>query len=240
MWYTGASAIIGIGYAEEPVHCFPDGVTFTCQAEIDNFKINNPDCRVIKGDVIISGSDIINLNGLNVLTYIVGSLEIQNNNLLTSLSGLENIDPSSIEELWITNNPNLSFCAVKSICDYLVNPAGSIIIFNNAPGCNNPEEVEEVCHTITSVSEANSSCKFTISPNPFSGVVTLQFSIKENGLTTIDLYQASGIRIQRLLKETKMPGTYNLDVDLSDLQPGIYLVRMMTGDDLKVKKVVKL
>lgn len=241
MWYTGAStSFIGIGYSDEPVHCFPDGVTFSSQGEIDDFHLNNPDCRVIKGDVIISGVDITNLDGIHVLTYINGSLKIENNNLLTSLSGLENIDPASIEELWITNNPNLSFCAVKSICDYLVTPTGSITIFNNAQGCENPEEVIDICNTLTSVNEISSIKKFTISPNPFSGTVTLEFTINKKGLTTIDLYPASGIRHQQLFKETKLPGTYNLDVDLSDLQPGIYLIRLMTGDDLRVVKAVKL
>ncbi len=39
----------------------------------------------------------------------------------------------------------MSNCDAQSICDYLASPNGTIIIHDNAPGCNSPEEVEEDC-----------------------------------------------------------------------------------------------
>ena len=75
--------------------CLPDGITFTTQAEIDNFQTNNPNCTEIEGDVLINGGDIVNLNGLSVLTSIAGSLFIgtdyYNNPSITSLTGLDNV-----------------------------------------------------------------------------------------------------------------------------------------------------
>lgn len=72
--------------------CLPDGITFSTQSEIDNFQVNYPGCTSIMGGVVtISGSDITNLNGLSVLTSIVGILEIKECNNLTSLSGLDNL-----------------------------------------------------------------------------------------------------------------------------------------------------
>ncbi len=71
--------------------CLPDGITFTTQAEIDNFQINYPNCTEIEGDVEIGGDDITNLNGLNALTSIGGGLKIRGNNTLTSLVGLDNV-----------------------------------------------------------------------------------------------------------------------------------------------------
>ncbi len=72
--------------------CFPDGITFSTQEEIDDFQTNNPNCTEIEGFVIISGSDEINnLNGLNMLTSIGGKLRIYSCSILTSLEGLENI-----------------------------------------------------------------------------------------------------------------------------------------------------
>ncbi|MCD4665334.1 MAG: hypothetical protein K8R68_08680, partial [Bacteroidales bacterium] len=50
--------------------CLPEGITFITQAQIDSFQINYPDCTEIEGDVEISGNDITNLNGLNVLKLI--------------------------------------------------------------------------------------------------------------------------------------------------------------------------
>jgi hypothetical protein len=94
------SLIIISGYSQS---CLPEGITFETQAQIDSFQINYPNCKEIEGDVYIGaegGSSITNLNGLNVITSIDGSLHIgwvggswphhYNNPLLTSLSGLSN------------------------------------------------------------------------------------------------------------------------------------------------------
>ena len=173
--------------------CLPEGITFTTQAEIDNFQTNHPNCTEIEGDVTISGNDITNLNGLNILTaigesffighndalinltelenltsiggYLIiwandaltslagmdnvtsigGDIMIENNDALTSLAGLDNIDAASIVNLFINDNYSLSNCEVQSICNYLANPNGTVNIYGNATGCNNPPEVANAC-----------------------------------------------------------------------------------------------
>jgi len=77
------------GVSSQP--CLQNGITFTTQADIDNFQTNNPNCTEIEGDVIISGNDITNLTGLNVLTSIRGNLAIGYNDVLMSLTGLDNV-----------------------------------------------------------------------------------------------------------------------------------------------------
>ncbi|RLD51636.1 MAG: hypothetical protein DRJ05_18205, partial [Bacteroidetes bacterium] len=94
--------------------------------------------------------DLVNIEALSNLTMVGGNLKINQNELI-SLNGIDNIEPNSITNLIITGNNFLSDCHVQSICDYLVNPNGTITIQNNAPGCNSPEEVEEAC-------EPSSSC----------------------------------------------------------------------------------
>ena len=76
--------------------CFPDGVTLTSQAEIDNFKTNNPGCTEIGGSLIIYGDDITNLNGLNGIVSVGFDLNITYTTNLSSLSGLESIRRSSL------------------------------------------------------------------------------------------------------------------------------------------------
>lgn len=75
--------------------CCPNGIEFSCQADIDNFQSNHPGCTQITGDVLILGDYISNLNGLNKITHIHGSLRIgdnwDGNPQLTSLSGLETL-----------------------------------------------------------------------------------------------------------------------------------------------------
>ncbi len=77
---------------DSQLSCLPNGINFTTQDEIDHFQINYPGCNQIEGDVMITGNDITNLNGLNVLNSINGGLSIDQNPALTSFSGLENLN----------------------------------------------------------------------------------------------------------------------------------------------------
>jgi hypothetical protein len=72
--------------------CLSEGITFSNQNQIDNFQTNYPGCSEIEGDVTISGEDITNLDGLNVLVSIGGNLQIRLNTILGELSGLHNLN----------------------------------------------------------------------------------------------------------------------------------------------------
>jgi hypothetical protein len=74
--------------------CFPEGITFTNQTQIDNFQSDYPGCSLILGDVNIieDGSEIItNLDGLTAMQRINGNLLIKENYDLVSITGLQNL-----------------------------------------------------------------------------------------------------------------------------------------------------
>ncbi|MCX6304914.1 MAG: T9SS type A sorting domain-containing protein [Bacteroidetes bacterium] len=71
--------------------CFPDGIVFSTQQQINSFRTSNPGCTQIAGNVTISGYNITNLNGLDVITSVGGSLMIECNESLASLAGLNNV-----------------------------------------------------------------------------------------------------------------------------------------------------
>lgn len=102
------------------ISCLSGGITFSNQSEIDNFPNNYPDCTQILGNVVIQNGNITNLDGLSQITYIGGSLIINNNTNLATLSqqnndesqhvitfGLNNLTSIS-NNLVITNNANLT------------------------------------------------------------------------------------------------------------------------------------
>lgn len=104
------STILSLAQSEES--CLPDGITFSTQAEIDNFQTNYPGCTEIDGSVMISGENITNLNGLSILTSIGGDLRIGeathgSNDSLTNISGLQNLT-SIGGRLTISNNKALT------------------------------------------------------------------------------------------------------------------------------------
>ncbi len=100
----------------------------------------------VTGSLDIGYNDTLaSLPGMNYLTAIQGNLRVRDNDALTDLSRLKNIDAGSIADLSIFDNNSLSVCAVESICDYLAGPNGTITIYNNAFGCDNPSQVADVC-----------------------------------------------------------------------------------------------
>ncbi len=80
--------IVNITIAQD---CPSGDLTITTQAEMDDFLISYPNCTEINGSVLIEGPGITNLLGLQNITSIEHSLIIENNENLTSLSGLDNL-----------------------------------------------------------------------------------------------------------------------------------------------------
>ncbi len=191
---------------------------------------------------IRQNGNLSNLTGLENITSIGWRLYIGYNDQLTNISGIENINPNTIHHLFITSNSSLCDCDVHSVCDYLAISNSVVDIFYNAPGCNSIEEVQAACDTV-SVREIYLENKFTISPNPCSGSVNIRFTIYDpdsyrDDLTILDLFEISGIRIERLLNETKMPGTYEMEFDLGDLPAGVYFCTLKSNEKIQTKKLI--
>lgn len=71
--------------------CLPEGILFTRQGQIDSFQVNYPGCNIVEGFVNITGNDISNLLGLNVLDSVLGRFDIDYAVDLQDLGGLENL-----------------------------------------------------------------------------------------------------------------------------------------------------
>jgi predicted outer membrane repeat protein len=67
-------------------------------------------------------------------------------------------------------------------------------------------------------------------PNPCSEFVHLRYEISDRQLMICDLYTITGKKIKRLLDEEQIPGKYELEIDVDDLSPGIYFIRLQSGD----------
>ncbi len=71
--------------------CIPDSILFNTQESVDRFHLDYPGCSEIEGNVKITGIDITNLNGLDMLTSVGGDLSIGNNYNMISLDGLNSL-----------------------------------------------------------------------------------------------------------------------------------------------------
>ncbi len=304
--------------------CLPSGITFSTQQQIDNFQASYPGCTIIEGSATISGGDIVNLSGLNVLTAVegtfsisynpvlinltglemlgevgnsfiignngdlqslsalesltnigydfkignnpnltsivtsgqlqqvygfleihsntslsslagfesllsVGALSIISNPLLSNIDGLENIDGSSMISLEISYNPNLSVCDIQSICDYLARPGAIVNIENNAPGCNNPEEVEVACDLV-SVESIGFEDDYLLFPNPAGKTITISGN-NVKAIREIVIYNQTG---QKVLQSKPVNNT----LDISKLRPGMYIIELVTDQGIVREKLM--
>ena len=178
--------------------CLPNGIDFLTQVAIDSFKINYPDCTVIDGDVFISGPGITNMDGLNQLSAIGGGLLIQGNDTLADLNGLSNLssvagnltisdngllsDLTGLNNLLavgggtieIKNNPVLAECDIFPVCNWLHNYPDSIIVANNATGCQTPQAIRNQCSStpviVSVLIDSDGDCQPDPSPLPAAGI----------------------------------------------------------------------
>ena len=97
------------------------------------------------GALQISNSDLLtNLTGLSNLTTVGSGLIIENNPVLTSIASLSALTQIG-SPVNITDNAQLSQCAIAPICQFLANSPGSVFISGNAAGCSSSAEVQDRC-----------------------------------------------------------------------------------------------
>lgn len=103
--------------------------------------------NTIGGNMNIQNTKLTTLNGLQNVNSIAGQLHISENTLLSDISALEHINPSSITQLLLYINPLLSICHLPNICYYLENGGDVFYISYNAEGCNSQAQVQLACNT---------------------------------------------------------------------------------------------
>jgi len=191
----------------------------------------------VGGSFHIGYASIRSVEGLQALTSIGGNMIIENNYMLTSMAGLDNVNPNSISNLTIKNNTALTTCAIQSICDYIVEPNGSIEIYNNASGCNSQEEVETACETL-SLEENSINQDFSLAPNPSSGRLTINFNLDAPSPVNFVVHNSLGQIVEILLDETLPPGFHQVNWNAGNLPEGIYFYQMQAGNLSKTGKIV--
>jgi len=189
----------------------------------------------IGGSLVIDGqyggnSSLTDLTGLEGLLSIGDKIFILRNDGLTSLSGIDNIDASSILGIYIHHNSSLSNCAVLSVCNYLENPNGVHVISSNYSGCNTPEEVQDSCQSnAVSIDEQNLNNNIFLYPNPTCDNISL-FGTEIISFEIIDIKG-------RILKRQKVTNNH-LSYDISNLSKGFCFIRIYTSKGVRVRKLV--
>lgn len=186
--------------------------------------------KVIKGSLTIDDNTLLDIQGLSSLAQINGLLYLRDNDNLKSIKGIDKLDPTSIQKLFITNSDSLSFCSVKSICTYITQNLGPVTIDLNSVGCNTEMEITDLCAT-TSSNELIKENTFLFFPNPAHAVIHMQTDITEQAkLYVID---NSGKIVMNIESGTNV-------LDVSGLPSGYYLFKMISERKVEHHPFIKL
>jgi len=149
------------------------------------------------------------------LSNINGELVFDGNIKLTTLAGVANIDPSSINrvvgrDLNIRNNTLLSFCDVPSICGVILDPEKEVLITGNAEGCDKVESLdcEGVAFGGTVFYDSNNNGVRDLGEN---GVPNFALNIEETGVLT---YPKANGSYQQFGEDGS---SYTITIELEDI-----------------------
>jgi hypothetical protein len=77
-------------------------------------------------------------------------------------------------------------------------------------------------------------------PNPFNPQSTILYTLDTYENVSIELLDISGELIRTLVNKSHVPGNYKVNINEPELGSGIYLVRVQSGTQVQVQKIMML
>jgi hypothetical protein len=80
---------------------------------------------------------------------------------------------------------------------------------------------------------------FSVFPNPFSGKLYIDYTVKSDSHVKIELYNSMGIETGIIEDGNKSAGNHRAEYDGSNLASGVYTCKILIGSSVDVTKLVK-
>ncbi|MCX7876698.1 MAG: family 16 glycosylhydrolase [Melioribacteraceae bacterium] len=77
-------------------------------------------------------------------------------------------------------------------------------------------------------------------PNPFNPTTNIKFSIPNDALTKLTIYDLLGNEVEVLVNNFLTAGNYNYNFNTKDLTSGIYFYKLQVGNYVQTKKMILL
>ena len=75
-------------------------------------------------------------------------------------------------------------------------------------------------------------------PNPFNPSTTINYSLSEEGLVSITIYDISGRIVDELVSENKNPGSYDVIWNANNHATGVYFVKLSVNGFTETNKLM--
>jgi enterochelin esterase-like enzyme len=77
-------------------------------------------------------------------------------------------------------------------------------------------------------------------PNPFSGSTTIPLTVSEPGIYTLTQYASNGKLMQVVLNRFMTPGDYEVEMDATNLNPGVYYYSLISPQGINNRSMILL
>lgn len=189
---------------------------FVTLAGLENITALSGRLYIQQNDALVSLEALSNLTNLND-----GLLAIRFQDELTSLDGLHNINPNTIDSLNLFSNDLLVTCSQANICSYLANDGGHFIMDNATAGdnCFDLDAIQAVCQIVDPILtgsiyvDENGNCANENEPALNDAIV----QIEGGGNTFYSTTNTSGIYTLSLPVGTYSVSLINFDENLWDI-----------------------
>ena len=82
--------------------------------------------------------------------------------------------------------------------------------------------------------------RLRVSPNPVSSTATFTYALPSASKVNISLFNINGQLVQYILHDVEHPaGEYTQPINVAGVEPGIYILRFATKDNVKTVKLIK-
>jgi N-acetylneuraminic acid mutarotase len=75
-------------------------------------------------------------------------------------------------------------------------------------------------------------------PNPFNPMTKIQFTIPKSGFVKLSVYNILGKEVDLLVNEYRVAGSYIVDLDISNLNSGVYFYKITSGNFTDTKRMM--
>ena len=177
------------------------------------------------------GSD---LNQKNILAA------FHNSECVGNISAININDHESLYFLTIYGNHNdiISFNYLDFTDDVVYSTKNSIKFHKNTilGSVDSPFEIQ----IDTEIKNVDQNVSLNIYPNPFQNIFEIDFSLKENSIVEVKLYDVMGRYIETLHQTDYLESSCKLNIDCSHLEKGMYFIETIVNGVKFEKTIVKL
>ena len=90
----------------------------------------------------------------------------------------------------------------------------------------------------TSGAVASTPDRIQVYPNPFNNAATVQFQVQQSTNMRLELLDAQGKVALQLYNGIAEAGTFQATLQRNQLPAGVYLLQMVTSEEVVTKKVI--